>query len=167
MKKKGFVILAVIAILFSATTVYAYKKDLIKINEGKLSVFDITYNNVRKLDGNGTVEVKDNTDINLNTELNNPGDYTEYIIDIKNNSNKTAIIDTVEKEELSEQAKKYIDYYIEYLDGEKVKVGDIFKAGETKTAKIKVEYLKDVTPEDLPKEDENIKFSFNITMVEK
>lgn len=167
MKGKKFKLLIVLAVLMSTTTVYAYKKDLIKINDGKASVFDITYNNVRKLDGNGTVEVKDNTDINLNTELNNPGDYTEYIIDIKNNSNKTAVIDTVDKEELSEQAKKYIDYYIEYLDGEKVKVGDIFKAGETKTAKIKVEYLKDVTLEDLPKEDENIKFSFNITMVEK
>ncbi len=167
MKGRRFILLIVLAVLMSTTTVYAYKKDLIKINDGKASVFDITYNNVRKLDGNGTVEVKDNTDINLNTELNNPGDYTEYIIDIKNNSNKTAVIDTVDKEELSEQAKKYIDYYIEYLDGEKVKVGDIFKAGETKTAKIKVEYLKDVTLEDLPKEDENIKFSFNITMVEK
>ena len=167
MKWRRFILLIVLAVLMSTTTVYAYKKDLIKINDGKASVFDITYNNVRKLDGNGTVEVKDNTDINLNTELNNPGDYTEYIIDIKNNSNKTAVIDTVDKEELSEQAKKYIDYYIEYLDGEKVKVGDIFKAGETKTAKIKVEYLKDVTLEDLPKEDENIKFSFNITMVEK
>lgn len=167
MKGRKFILLIVLAVLMSTTTVYAYKKDLIKINDGKASVFDITYNNVRKLDGNGTVEVKDNTDINLNTELNNPGDYTEYIIDIKNNSNKTAVIDTVDKEELSEQAKKYIDYYIEYLDGEKVKVGDIFKAGETKTAKIKVEYLKDVTLEDLPKEDENIKFSFNITMVEK
>ena len=167
MKGRKFILLIVLAVLMSTTTVYAYKKDLIKINDGKASVFDITYNNVRKLDGNGTVEVKDNTDINLNTELNNPGDYTEYIIDIKNNSNKTAVIDTVDKEELSEQAKKYIDYYIEYLNGEKVKVGDIFKAGETKTAKIKVEYLKDVTLEDLPKEDENIKFSFNITMVEE
>lgn len=167
MKKKGFIALIVVAMLFSVTTVYAYKKDLIKINDGKMSVFDITYNNVRKIEGKGNVDTKTDTNIDLNTELNVPGDYTEFLVDITNNSNKNAKIDTIEKTGLTEQQKKYIDYSISYLNGEKVKVGDVFKAGETKTAKVRVEYLTNVSNEDLPTNDEDINYSFNITMVEK
>ena len=167
MKKKGFVALIVIAILFSVTTVYAYKKDLIKINDGKMSVFDITYNNVRKVEGNGSVDTKTDTDINLNTELDTPGDYTEFLVDITNNSNKNAKIETIEKTGLTEQQKKYLDYNITYLDGTEVKVGDIFDAGETKTAKVRVEYLTNISIEDLPTSDENVKYNFNISMVEK
>lgn len=167
MERKKFILLIIFAVLMSTTTVYAYQKDLIKINEGKASVFDITYNNVRKIEGNGSVETENNTDINLNTELNEPGDYTEYVVDITNNSNKTAVIDTVVKGKLTEQQKKYIDYKIEYLDGKEVKPGDVFNRGETKTAKIRVEYLENISQEDLPKTDEKISFSFDITMVEK
>lgn len=167
MKGRKFKLLIVLAILMSATTVYAYKNDLIKINDGKASVFDITYNNVRKLDGNSTVEVKDNTDINLNTELEKPGDYAEFLVDITNNSNKTAIIDTIDKEGLTEKQKKYIEYSISYLNGKEVKVGDLFKAGETKTAKVRVEYLNNISKDDLPTTDEDIKYSFNIIMIEK
>ena len=167
MKKKGFIFLVVAAILLSVTTVYAYKKDLIKINDGKMSVFDITYNNVRKTEGNGSVDTKTDTDVNLNTELSNPGDYTEFLVDITNNSDKDARIDVIEKTGLTEQQKKYLDYSITYLDGKEVKVGDIFKSGETKTAKVRVEYLTDISIEDLPTTDENIEYNFNITMVEK
>lgn len=167
MKEKKFKLLIILAVLMSTTTVYAYKKNLIKINEGKLSVFDITYNNIRKFDGNGTVDVKDNTDINLNTELEKPGDYSEFIVDITNNSNKDAIIDSIDKDGLTNQQKKYLDYSISYLNGKEVKVGDTFKAGETKTTKIRVEYLNNISSEDLPGKDEEIKYSFNITMVEK
>ena len=63
--------------------------------------------------------------------------------------------------------KKYLDYTIKYLNDEEIKVGDIFNAGETKTAKVKVEYLKNINSEDLPTSDEDIKYSFNIIMVEK
>lgn len=167
MKKKGFIILVIFAILFSATTVYAYKNNLIKINDGRMSIFDITYNNVRKVEGSGNVDSKTDTDINLNTELTTPGDYTEFLVDITNNSNKIAKIDTIEKTGLTEQQKKYLDYSITYLNGKEVKVGDIFKAGETKTAKVRVEYLRDISEDDLPKTDENIVYNFNITMVEK
>lgn len=167
MKGKKFKLLIVLAILMSATTVYAYKNDLIKINDGKASIFDITYTNIRKVDNNADVNVKDNTDINLNTELNEPGDYTEFLVDITNNGKKDSKIDEVIKEGLTEQQKKYIDYSISYLNGEKVKVGDTFKSGETKTAKVRVEYLNNISKDDLPTEDEDIKYSFNITMVEK
>lgn len=167
MKKKGFKILIVFTVLFSATTVYAYKNNLIKINDGKMSIFDITYNNVRKVEGNGNIDTKTDTDINLNTELNNPGDYTEFLVDITNNSNKNAKIDTIEKVGLTEKQKKYLDYNITYLNGKPVEVGDVYKAGETKTAKIRVEYLTNVSSLDLPTKDEEINYNFNITMVEK
>lgn len=167
MKKKGFRILVVFAVLFSATTVYAYKNNLIKINDGRMSIFDITYNNIRKIEGNGNADAKTDTDINLNTELANPGDYTEFLVDITNNSNKDAKIDTIEKTGLTEQQKKYIDYNITYLNGKEVKVGDVFKRGETKTAKVRVEYLTNISKDDLPKTDEDINYNFNITMVEK
>ena len=88
-------------------------------------------------------------------------------MDITNNSNKNAKIDTIEKTGLTEQQKKYLDYNITYLDGTEVKVGDIFNAGETKTAKVRVEYLTNVSKEDLPTTDEDVSYNFNITMVEK
>ena len=167
MKGKKFILLIVLAIVMSTTTVYAYKNDLLKISDGKAKVFDITYNNVRKVDNNSDINVKDNTDINLNTELNVPGDYTEFLVDITNNGKKDAKIDKVVKEGLTEKQKKYIDYSISYLNGKEVKIGDVFNAGETKTAKVKIEYLKNVPKEDLPTTDESINYSFNIIMIEK
>ena len=82
-------------------------------------------------------------------------------------SNKDAIIDSIDKDGLTNQQKKYLDYSISYLNGKEVKVGDTFKAGETKTTKVRVEYLNNISSEDLPGKDEEIKYSFNITMVEK
>jgi hypothetical protein len=49
MKGKRFKFLVVFAVLMSTTTVYAYKKDLLKINDVSKKVFDITYNNVRQI----------------------------------------------------------------------------------------------------------------------
>lgn len=171
MKGKRFKLLIVLAVLMSTTTVYAYKKDLLKINDGSKKVFDITYNNVRQINNTSNTNNENikntDTDINLNTELEKPGDYTEFLVDITNNSNKDAKIDSIIKEGLTERQKKYLDYTIKYLNDEEIKVGDIFNAGETKTAKVKVEYLKNINSEDLPTSDEDIKYSFNIIMVEK
>ena len=167
MKGKKFKLLIVLAVLMSTTTVYAYKNNLLKINDGKANVFDITYDNIRKLDGNSSVDAKNDTNIKLDTELNLPGDYTEFLVDITNNSNKDAMIDKIVKEGLTEKQKKYLDYSIRYLNGEEVKAGDVFNRGETKTAKVRIEYLKDISKDDLPAADEDINYPFNIIMVEK
>lgn len=167
MKGKKFKLLIVLAVLMSTTTVYAYKNNLLKINDGKANVFDITYDNIIKLDGNSSVDAKNDTNIKLATELNLPGDYTEFLVDITNNSNKDAMIDKIVKEGLTEKQKKYLDYSIRYLNGEEVKAGDVFNRGETKTAKVRIEYLKDISKDDLPAADEDINYSFNIIMVEK
>ena len=155
-------IIAIIAI--TSTTVYAYSNGLIKSNEKE--VFNIHYTNVNSSSENGKVYLEGNSDIYFECDLKQPGDTFEFTVDMVNESNKDAKVDEKYITELTDKQQRYLKYTVTYEDGTEINKDDILKSNETKTLKVKVEFLFDITEEDLPTEKENLDLSFNITMVE-
>ncbi len=162
--KKVIISLIVAIATITSTTVYAYSNSLIKTNEKE--VFNIHYKNVNSSSENGKVYLEGNSDIYFKCDLKQPGDIYEFTVDMVNESNKDAKVDEKFITELSDKQQRYLKYTVTYEDGTEIKKNDILKSNETKTLKIKVEFLFDITEEDLPTEKENLDLSFNIIMVE-
>ena len=162
--KKVIISLIVAIVAITSSTAYAYSNGLVKTNEKEL--FNIHYKNVNTSSENGKVYLEGNNDIYFECDLKRPGDTFEFTVDMVNDSNKKAKVDEKYITELTDKQQRYLKYTVTYADGTEIKKDDILNSNETRTLKVKVEFLFDITEEDLPTEKENLDLSFNITMVE-
>lgn len=163
--KKFMIGVIVLIITITTTTVYAYNNNLVKTNNK--GVFNINFQNVNETHGKGNVLLENNTDLTFNCDLDVPGDYYEFTIDMVNNSEKDAKVESTYITELTKEQQRYLTYTVTYEDGQEIKTDDILRANNKVTLKVRVEFKFDITEEDLPKEEQNIGLDFNITMIEK
>lgn len=163
--KKFMIGVIVLIITITTTTVYAYNNNLVKTNNK--GVFNINFQNVNETHGKGNVLLENNTDLTFDCDLDVPGDYYEFTVDMVNNSNKDAKVESTYITELTKEQQRYLTYTVTYEDGQEIKTDDILRANDKVTLKVRVEFKFDITEEDLPKEEQNIGLDFNITMIEK
>ena len=108
-----------------------------------------------------------NLSINFNFMLNLPGDFYEFTVDVVNKGTIDAMIESFEKTpELTEEQAKYLNYIIEYQNGEQLGVNQVVKAGESVRLKVVVEYRKDLNEEDLPTIDNMLNLGFTVNYVQ-
>ena len=88
--------------------------------------------------------------------LQTPGDFYEYNVDVKNDGTINAMIGSLSNTSLNTNYAKYLDYTVTYSDGATIEQYDKLYAGETVTLKVRVEYKTDLNPEDLPETAETI-----------
>ena len=163
--KKFMIGVIVLIITITTTTVYAYSEGLVKTNNKE--VFNINFQNVNEIYGKGNVLLENNTNLTFDCDLDVPGDYYEFTVDMVNNSNKDAKIESTYITELTKEQQRYLTYTVTYEDGQEIKTNDILRANDNVTLKVRVEFKFDITEEDLPKEEQNIGLDFNVTMIEK
>ncbi len=117
------------------------------------------------------------TTLNYAVTLNNPGDFHEFTVDVKNAGTINAKIadNGVSNTALTATQDTYVNYTVTYLDGTPISAGDkLAKAGtvvnelptDTKTIKVRVEYDPTITAEQLNAMGENditlnLQFSLN------
>ena len=101
--------------------------------------------------------VTDQGKITYEVTLTKPGDFYEFIIDVVNDGSIDAMIDSVTKTpNLTETQQKYLNYIIEYQNGEQITTKQLVRSEAFVRMKVRVEYKEDLTASELPSEDETL-----------
>lgn len=122
-----------------------------------------------------TVSGTNTTTLNYTITLENPGDFYEFTVDVKNGGTINAKIadNGVSNTALTEAQDTYVNYTVTYLNGSTITAGDkLSKSGatiegitDTRTIKVRVEYDTNITAEQLNALDDditlNLEFSLN------
>ena len=102
--------------------------------------------------GTAKIEESKSAEINgINVSLSTPGDKVTYTVDLVNKGTINAKIDNIEKTVLTQEQQRYLTFKVTDKDGREVSEGDILSAGERRNLTITIEFIKDLTKEDLPK----------------
>ena len=102
----------------------------------------------------------------INVSLSTPGDKVTYTVDLVNKGAINAKIDNIEKTVLTQEQQRYLTFKVTDKNGKEVSKGDILSAGETKKITITIEFIKDLTKEDLPKQTSTISLSYKLNFVQ-
>ena len=102
----------------------------------------------------------------MNVGLSIPGDKIVYTVDLVNKGTINAKIDNIEKTVLTQEQQRYLTFKVTDKNGYEIKQGDILSAGETKKITITIEFIKDLTKEDLPKQTSTISLSYKLNFVQ-
>ena len=102
----------------------------------------------------------------MNVSLSTPGDKIVYKVDLVNKGTINAKIDNIEKTVLTSEQQRYLIFKVTDKDGREVSEGDILSAGETRSLTITIEFIKDLTKEDLPTSTSTISLSYKLNFVQ-
>ena len=102
----------------------------------------------------------------INVGLSTPGDKVTYTVDLVNKGTINAKIDNIEKTVLTSEQQKYLTFKVTDKEGKEVSEGDILSKGETRNLTITIEFIKDLTKEDLPKQTSTISLSYKLNFVQ-
>ena len=173
-KNKGINIVLIVVLLIGVTIGYAVINTTLNIN-GKSSIskntWDVYFNNVVVRDGSAEAvkipTVTDKTTVDFEVALNLPGDFYEFTVDVVNAGSIDAMIDDLNKTpNLTTIQAKYLNYIIEYQNGEEVASKQLVKSNEFVRLKIRVEYKSDITASDLPTTSETLNLGFIVNYVQ-
>lgn len=170
-KKVNFKILYYLfAMIFVMSVGFAYVQSSLSI-KGVANIEDgawnIYFDNLTKKHNMTTMipaainTMKDTITFNLTLETKL--DYYEFEVDVVNRGDLDAEISEINLTGLSDAQKKYLSYTYSYSDGIELKEHDSLKSGEQDTLKVRVEFMVDITVEDLPSEVTTINLSFSLT----
>ena len=117
------------------------------------------------------------TKVTYQANLNIPGDFYEFSVDVVNAGSLDAMIDNVlskikiDNEDFVDitdnTLPKYLKYQVTYSNGSNINKHEELNSGERRTYKIRIEYNKDIDVEDLPQEEKNFEFDFSVNYVQK
>ncbi len=98
--------------------------------------------------------------------LQTPGDFYEYNVDVKNDGTIDAMIGSLSNTSLTTNQAKYLAYTVTYDDGAAIEQYDKLDAGDMVTLKVRVEYKTDLNPEDLPTENTPVTLTYTSNYVQ-
>ena len=173
-RKALYIVLGIVmALVFTLTVVYAALSTTLNINgnaEVTAASWDIYLDNVQLNSQSATTTVPkiiDKTTVSFSTILSKPGDFYLFTIDIVNDGSIDAMIDSVTKTpELSASQAKYLNYIIEYQNGESINTKQLVSKKSFVRLNVKVEFRKDITASDLPTTSETLNLSFKVNYVQ-
>ena len=169
-RKTLYMLLSVVMIsVLTLTVVYAALSTTLNINgnaEVSAANWDIHLDNVVLNSNSATTTaptITDSKTATFSTTLTTPGDFYEFTIDVVNNGSIDAMIDSVTKTpELSDTQKKYLNYIVEYQNGESITTKQLVSKNSYVRLKVKVEFRKDLTASDLPSTSETLDLAFTV-----
>ena len=169
------IVLIMLMFLFCISVGYAAINRMLNItgsSEILKNTWDIYFENVQVVNGSvdATLPVIDaatKSTVNFNVVLNLPGDFYEFTVDVVNDGTIDAMIESITKTlELTEEQKKYMNYKLEYQNGEEINSKQLVEAGEFVRLKVRVEYRKDLTELDLPTTTQTLNLGFTLNYVQ-
>ena len=102
----------------------------------------------------------------INVSLSTPGDKVTYTVDLVNKGTINAKIDKIEKTVLTQEQQRYVTFKVTDKNGKEISQDDILSAGETRNLTITIEFIKNLTKEDLPKQTSTISLSYKLNFVQ-
>ena len=108
-----------------------------------------------------------NNSLEFDVTLNMPGDFYEFTVDVVNDGTIDAMIDSVTKTPtLTSEQSKYLDYVIEYRNGESIETKQLIKAGSYVKLRVKIEYRKDIDVSSLPTNSTVLDLSLTVNYIQ-
>jgi hypothetical protein len=167
-------ILSVVLVsVFSLTIVYAALSVTLNItgnSEVVASSWDIHLENVKVTSGSvsgTTPSITSSRTASFSTILNNPGDFYEFTIDVVNDGSIDAMIDGVSKTPtLTTAQAKYLNYIVEYENGESINVKQLVSANSFVRLRVRVEFRKDISVSDLPDSKVVLELAFKVNYIQ-
>ena len=136
--------------------------------------WDIHWNNVQVTSGSvtgtnvtspATIDSAKTT-VSYSIKLPKPGDFYEFTVDAVNGGTIDGMIDTISSKlngtEIS-TLPAYLNYTVTYSDGSSLQANQELKASTTETYKVRVEFKKNITNEQLPESIQTLNLSFTVT----
>ena len=175
-KNTGKILIAIAIVLLLAISIgYAALSTTLTIN-GTANIaansWLIYFTNVQVKTGSSTATQVPTTSGTSTTtltwavNLQTPGDYYEYNVDVKNDGTIDAMIGSLSNTSLNTNQAKYLNYTVTYSDGATIEQYDKLDANETVTLKVRVEYKTDLNPEDLPTENTPVTLTYTSNYVQ-
>ena len=177
MKKKknsSFVVIALLLIV-TISIGYAALSTTLNINGTstiKTQNWDVHFANVKATTTTGATVTKaptitegKTTEVTYNVALNQPGSVYEFTVDVVNGGTiaaKTSAIPTLG----GNTQPTIFNYTVTWSDGSEITANTTLAAGATKTAKVRIEYKKDITAAQLPSTDTALSLTCSIPYVQ-
>ena len=177
-RTKALVIVVLLIVIAGLTVAFAALSTTLNINGTAYldaAKWGIRFENlsiptrVGKATTTGTAKIEETkfaeiTDMNVSLSI--PGDKIVYTVDLVNKGTINAKIDNIEKTQLTSEQQRYLTFKVTDQNGYEIKQGDILEKGETKKITITIEFIKDLTKEDLPKQTSTISLSYKLNFVQ-
>ena len=134
------------------------------------NTWDIHFANVQVTTGSvtastpATINLSDNTKINYAVQLEKPGDYYEFTVDMVNAGTLPGKVTLIELNGITSTVEDVIDYSIVYTNkNTPVAVNDILNANYSKNITVRVYYNEDIEEEDLLTSNVNLNLKLDVT----
>ena len=167
------VILCIVVIcVLTLTLAYAALSVTLNI-QGNANIVASSWNlyldNVKVEDGSvsANAPIVSGVSLSFGAALTNPGDYYEFTVDVVNDGTIDAMINGITKTpELTTEQKKYLNYIVEYENGESITTKQLVESKGLVRLKVKVEFRKDISISDLPSSSMTLNSSFSVNYVQ-
>ncbi len=171
--------LILIAVLLLMGVGYAYLTTNLNINgtaNVKKATWDVHFENINVTEGSVTTVTQaptinaDLISINYAITLNEPGDFYEFTVDVKNSGTIDAMIGTVNSTingVSPGELPVYLNYSATYSDDIEIEENHLLAAGDKETYKIRLEYNANISPSDLPQTNQVYNINFSPTIIQK
>ena len=177
-RTKALVVVVLLIVIAGLTVAFAALSTTLNINgtayldSAKWGIKFENLSSPTKIGGattTGTAKIEESKSAEItgiNVSLSTPGDKVVYTVDLVNEGTINAKIDKIEKTKLTSGQQKYLTFKVTDKDGIEVSEGDILSAGETRSLTITIEFIKDLTKEDLPASTSTISLSYKLNFVQ-
>ena len=182
-QKNKKILVVAIALLLLISIGYAAISTTLTIN-GTANIaatsWNVYFTNIQTTTGSVTPTVAPTTSgtstttLNYTVTLEEPGDFYEFTVDVKNGGTINAKIadNGVSNTALTQAQDTYVNYTVAYADGTAIAAGDkLSKAGatisgitDTRTIRVRVEYDSTITPEQLNALDADITLNLQFSL---
>ena len=167
------VILCIVVIcVLTLTLAYAALSVTLNI-QGNANIVASSWNlyldNVKVEDGSvsANAPIVSGVSLSFGAALTNPGDYYEFTVDVVNDGTIDAMINGITKTpELTTEQKKYLNYIVEYENGESITTKQLVESKGLVRLRVKVEFRKDISISDLPSSSMTLNSSFSVNYVQ-
>ena len=112
------------------------------------------------------------TDVTYTITLQKPGDFYEFTVDVVNDGSIDAMIGSVSNKlggveiDATHPLPNYLNYSVTYSDGIAIAPNHLLEHGENETYKVRLEYRKDITANDLPSTNQTLTINFSVEYVQ-
>lgn len=165
---KGIAIVALVLAIVGVSVGFAALGTTLNINGTTTAKTNSWKIEMLNIDNKSGVTAKTQPSISGTTltyavDLNNPGDYYEFTVDVHNDGTLPAKLSAAPT---VTGTSSYITHTVTYSDGTEIRKDDTLAVDETKTLKVRVEYKTDLTAETLPPSDASTTFAVALTYIQ-
>ena len=176
-KKKVLSVLVLLLLVLGVTIGYSILTQSLAINGTSkigVSTWDVHFENVAVTTGSVTATTAPvaaaadkKTTLTYAVDLNNPGDFYEFTVDVVNGGSidaKLSAVPTISG--VSSTQDDYVNYSFTNSDGTAVTAGQTIAAGASKKYKVRVEFDSNITADKLPTSAQTLNLTASMNWVQ-